>query len=216
MCLVELHVQPQPLQHGLFGRLLAVVRGIGGAQSGDRAAGVRDLLAQPVGRVITPFMIMASDAEIGGNLGISRPASADKAIGDHVNGASRRTWLELDGASGRVWLGLDGGSRPAWYGLGGSGGSVLWLGQRRPPPSKPPSMSSTEPPGVFAPAVMPPPMPPRMDPSRSPTPALGCGSLPVGVPPRIRDDKYESTIGASSGNSLLIKSPLPPRLPPKV
>src|SRR5215217_3016871 len=195
MCLVELHVQPQPLQHGLFGRLLAVVRGIGGAQSGDRAAGVRDLLAQPVGRVITPFMIMAFDAEIGGNLGISRHAFVDIAIGDHV----------------------DGGSRPAWYGLDGSGGSVRWLGQRRPPPSKPPSMSRTEPPGAFeAPAGMPPPMPPRMDPSRSPTPALGCGSLPVGVPPRIRDDKYESTIGASSGNSLLIKSPLPPRLPPKV
>src|SRR5829696_6006822 len=178
MCLVELNVQPQPLQHGLFGRVLTVVRGIGGAQSGDRPAGVRDLLAHPVWRVITPFMIMAFDAQIGGNLGISRHAFVDIAIGDRVDGASRRTQLSLDGASRRAWLGLDGAGGPAWLGLDGAGRSLLWLGQRRPPPSKPPSMSRTEPPGAFAaPAGMPPPMPPRMDPSRSPTPALGCGSL---------------------------------------
>ena len=89
VCLVELHLQSQPLQHGLLGHVLAVVGGIGGTQSGDRAAGVRDLLVQPVRRVITPFMIMAFDAEIGGNLGISRHAFVNVAIGDRIDSTSR-------------------------------------------------------------------------------------------------------------------------------
>ena len=58
--LVELHLQPQPLQHGLLGGVLAGRRPDRRSAARRSSAGVRDLLVEPGRRVVAPFMIMAA------------------------------------------------------------------------------------------------------------------------------------------------------------